>query len=51
MATPMVVATSSDFGENWERTEGKTPRDIIALGVTDEGSIVCGTQGDGLWIY
>ncbi len=51
MATPMVVATSSDFGENWLRTEGKTPRDIIALSVTDEGGIVCGTQSDGLWVY
>jgi photosystem II stability/assembly factor-like uncharacterized protein len=51
LATPMVVATSSDFGENWLRAEGKTPRDIIALSVTDDGSVVCGTQADGLWIY
>ncbi len=51
MATPLVVATSSDFGENWQRTEGKTPRDIIALGVTDEGTLLCGTQADGLWVY
>jgi photosystem II stability/assembly factor-like uncharacterized protein len=51
LATPMVVAMSGDYGENWERTEGKTPRDIIALSVSDEGAIVCGTQSDGLWVY
>lgn len=51
VATPMVVATSSDFGENWQRTEGKTPRDIIALSVSDDGIIVCGTQSEGLWVY
>jgi len=51
MATPSVVAITSDFGENWQRTEGKTPRDIITLGVTEEGVILCGTQGDGLWVY
>ena len=51
VATLMVVATSTDYGETWERTEGKTPRDIIALGVTDDGAVLCGTQGDGLWVY
>lgn len=51
VATPTVVATSVDYGETWERTEGKTPRDIIALGVTDEGAVLCGTQEDGLWVY
>lgn len=51
VATPTVVAASVDFGETWERTEGKTPRDIIALGITDEGDILCGTQGEGLWVY
>lgn len=51
VATPTVVATSIDYGETWERTDGKTPREIIALGVTDEGEVLCGTQGEGLWVY
>jgi photosystem II stability/assembly factor-like uncharacterized protein len=51
LATPMVVATSSDFGETWERAEGKAPRDVIALCIDDDGTILCGTQQDGLWVY
>lgn len=51
IATPQVVATSKDLGENWVRTEGKTPKGIIALAVTDDGIVLCGTQQDGLWVY
>ncbi len=51
LATPMVVALSSDFGETWERTEGRMPRDPLALWVGDDGTILCGTQQNGLWIY
>jgi photosystem II stability/assembly factor-like uncharacterized protein len=51
LATPMVVATSKDFGETWERTEGRTPRDIIALSVANDGRLLCGTQQTGVWMY
>ena len=51
LATPQVVATSTDLGETWTRTEGKTPKNIIALSVADDGMVVCGTQQDGLWVY
>lgn len=51
IATPQVVATSKDFGETWERTEGRPPRDVIAIGVTDDGTVLCGTQQSGLWMY
>lgn len=51
LATPMVVATSNDYGETWERTEGRAPRDIITLSVDDDGTLLCGTQQDGLWVY
>ena len=51
VATPMVVAVSSDFGETWERTEGRMPRDPMAIWVGDDGMVLCGTQQDGLWVY
>ncbi|MCS7056435.1 MAG: hypothetical protein NZM18_09740 [Thermoflexales bacterium] len=51
VATPMVVALSSDFGETWERTEGRMPRDPLSLWVDNDGTILCGTQQNGLWIY
>ncbi|MFN4293127.1 MAG: hypothetical protein ACK4JD_03260 [Thermoflexales bacterium] len=51
LATPMVVALSSDFGETWERTAGRAPRDPLALWVSDDGAILCGTQQNGLWAY
>jgi len=51
LATPQVVAWSEDSGENWVRTEGKTPKNIIALGISDDGTLACGTQQDGLWLY
>ncbi|BCX04405.1 MAG: hypothetical protein KatS3mg053_2343 [Candidatus Roseilinea sp.] len=51
VATPMVVAVTSDFGETWERTEGRMPRDPLALWVGDDGTILCGTQQNGLWVY
>lgn len=51
VATPMVVALSSDFGETWERTEGRMPRDPLALWVGNDGTILCGTQQNGLWLY
>ncbi len=51
VATPQVVATTADLGETWVRTEGKTPKGIIAVAVADDGTVLCGTQQDGLWMY
>lgn len=51
VATPMVVAVSADFGETWERTEGRMPRDPLCLWVGDDGTVLCGTQHNGLWVY
>lgn len=51
LATPQVVAWSDDFGESWTRTEGKTPRNIIALAIGNDGTLACGTQQDGVWLY
>ncbi len=51
LATPQVVAWSDDFGETWTRAEGKTPKNIITLSISNDGTLVCGTQQDGLWLY
>jgi photosystem II stability/assembly factor-like uncharacterized protein len=51
VATPQVVAVSNDLGETWTRAEGKTPKNIIALAVGDDGQVLCGTQHEGLWVY
>jgi photosystem II stability/assembly factor-like uncharacterized protein len=51
IATPTVVAISSDQGSTWNRTEGSVPRGIISLAVNDDGTILCGTQEEGLWVY
>ena len=51
LATPQVVAWSDDAGETWMRAEGKTPKNIIAIGIANDGMLACGTQADGLWLY
>lgn len=51
LATPTVVASSSDQGLNWNRTDGRAPRAIMCLAIADDGSIFVGTQGEGLWLY
>lgn len=51
IATPMVVATSTDHGATWERPEGRSPRDTLSLAISDEGTILCGTQRDRLWVH
>ena len=51
LATPTVVALSTDQGLNWDRTEGHTPEGIICLSVSDDGLILCGTQEQGLWAH
>ncbi len=51
LATPQVVAVSDDYGATWSRTEGRLPRNVMSLAVLDNGTVVAGTQGDGLWVY
>ena len=50
VATPQVVATSNDHGRSWERGDGKMPRAPLALVMSDTGTVLCGTQQDGLWV-
>lgn len=50
VATPQVVAFSNDGGENWERGDGKMPRAPLSLAIGNTGTVLCGTQEDGLWI-
>ena len=50
VATPQVVAISSDQGQTWERGDGKMPRGPLSLAVSNAGTILCGTQEDGLWV-
>jgi photosystem II stability/assembly factor-like uncharacterized protein len=51
VATPQVVASSTDQGAHWNRAEGHVPTGIISLAVADDGTVLCGTQDDGLWVY
>lgn len=51
VATPTVVAVSSDAGANWTRTEGKTPVGIVSIAPLPNGAILVGTQEEGLWRY
>ncbi len=51
VATPAVVASSSDQGLNWQRAEGRPPHAIMCLAVDNRGALLVGTQGEGLWLY
>lgn len=51
IATPTVVAASTDQGATWNRSEGHVPRGIISLVVDGSGTLMCGTQEEGLWAY
>jgi photosystem II stability/assembly factor-like uncharacterized protein len=51
VATPSVVAWSNDQGANWQRADGSVPRGIICLGIADDGTLLCGTQEEGFWVY
>jgi photosystem II stability/assembly factor-like uncharacterized protein len=51
VATPAVVAKSSDHGANWVRAEGHVPQGIISIGIGDDDTLLAGTQADGLWLY
>jgi photosystem II stability/assembly factor-like uncharacterized protein len=51
IATPTVVASTADIGLNWMRAEGHVPQGIICIGVGNDGTLLVGTQEEGLWIY
>jgi photosystem II stability/assembly factor-like uncharacterized protein len=51
VATPSIVACTNDLGQTWARAEGHVPHDIISLGVADDGTLLAGTQQEGLWFY
>lgn len=51
LATPSVVATSSDAGMAWLRAEGRTPAGIVSIALLSAEAALCGTQQDGLWRY
>ncbi len=50
VGTPQVVAMSADQGQTWERGDGKMPRAPLSLAVSNDGTLICGTQEDGLWV-
>jgi photosystem II stability/assembly factor-like uncharacterized protein len=51
VATPTVVASTTDMGQSWLRTEGHVPQGIISTGVGNDGMLLVGTQAEGLWMY
>jgi photosystem II stability/assembly factor-like uncharacterized protein len=51
VATPSIVACTNDLGQTWARAEGHVPHDIISMGVADDGTLLAGTQQEGLWFY
>jgi photosystem II stability/assembly factor-like uncharacterized protein len=50
LATPSVIGVSDDAGVTWQRI-AKPPDDVIAVAIDDDGTVLCGTQEDGLWVY
>jgi photosystem II stability/assembly factor-like uncharacterized protein len=50
LATPSVIGVSEDSGATWQRI-AKPPDDVIAVAIDDDGTVLCGTQDDGLWVY
>jgi photosystem II stability/assembly factor-like uncharacterized protein len=50
LATPNAIALSKDAGATWDRV-AKPPDNVISLGLDTDGTILCGTQEEGLWIY
>ena len=51
VATPTVVASTTDVGLNWMRAEGHAPQGIISIAIDNDGTLLAGTQEDGLWLY
>ncbi len=50
LATPSSVAISPDSGATWERLR-RAPENVISVALDDDGTVLCGTQDNGLWIY
>jgi len=50
-ATPQVLAWSDDGGVMWRRPEGRGPRGVLCVAVSDDGRLLVGTQSTGLWVY
>jgi photosystem II stability/assembly factor-like uncharacterized protein len=50
LATPSAIAISTDAGKSWERI-ARPPDSVISIAIDDDGTVLCGTQEDGLWIY
>ena len=50
LATPAAIAISEDSGVSWERI-AKPPDSVISIAMGDDGTVLCGTQDDGLWVY
>ena len=50
LATPAAIGISADSGATWQRI-ARPPENVICLGIDDDGSVLCGTQQDGLWVY
>ena len=51
VATPQVLAWSDDGGVMWRRPEGRGPRGVLCVAVSDDGRLLVGTQSTGLWVY
>lgn len=49
LATPAAIALSADSGATWQRI-AKPPDNVIAVAIDDNGTVLCGTQEDGLWV-
>jgi photosystem II stability/assembly factor-like uncharacterized protein len=50
LATPDEIAISADAGVTWQHVP-ESPNNIIAIGLADDGTLLCGTQDDGLWVW
>ncbi len=50
LAAPAAVSLSADSGAIWQRI-AKPPDNVISVAVDDDGTVLCGTQEDGLWAY
>ncbi|HEY3342400.1 MAG TPA: hypothetical protein VGK81_10295, partial [Anaerolineae bacterium] len=50
LATPSTIGISEDSGATWQRI-AKPPDNVIVVAIDNDGTVLCGTQDDGLWAY
>lgn len=50
LAAPSAISISADSGVTWHRI-AKPPDNVISVAIDDDGTVLCGTQEDGLWAY